>query len=396
MYMKRSSHNYVTKTVTVLGSIGLLIILNSCTTSSGNAGGGMQPPLPSLPVISVSNLAATTYREFPATVEGKVNVEIRPQVDGYLEHIYVDEGAYVRVGQPLFRINDQPYREQNSNASAALLASQANLEKAQLEVDRLTPLVKNNVVSDIQLKSAEASLQSAKANVAQAKAQAGNAQISLGYTLVKAPVSGYIGRIPHKIGSLVGRGEVQPLTVLSDVNEVYAYFSMSEIDFLQFKERIPGNTLEEKIKNLPPVELTLADESFYSEKGKVETVEGQFDKTTGAISFRAVFPNNKGLLRSGNTGRVRIPTVHNEAVVIPQDATFELQDKVLVFVVGDSNKVVSRPIVVEGQTSNYYFVKNGLKTGEKIVYTGLSRLRDGAVIDPQPLSLDSLLKAKPL
>jgi membrane fusion protein (multidrug efflux system) len=356
----------------------------------------MQPPLPSLPVISVSNLAATTYREFPATVEGKVNVEIRPQVDGYLEHIYVDEGAYVRVGQPLFRINDQPYREQNSNASAALLASQANLEKAQLEVDRLTPLVKNNVVSDIQLKSAEASLQSAKANVAQAKAQAGNAQISLGYTLVKAPVSGYIGRIPHKIGSLVGRGEAQPLTVLSDVNEVYAYFSMSEIDFLQFKERIPGNTLEEKIKNLPPVELTLADESFYSEKGKVETVEGQFDKTTGAISFRAVFPNNKGLLRSGNTGRVRIPTVHNEAVVIPQDATFELQDKVLVFVVGDSNKVVSRPIVVEGQTSNYYFVKNGLKTGEKIVYTGLSRLRDGAVIDPQPLSLDSLLKAKPL
>jgi membrane fusion protein (multidrug efflux system) len=195
---------------------------------------------------------------------------------------------------------------------------------------------------------------------------------------------------------LVGRGEAQPLTVLSDVNEVYAYFSMSEIDFLQFKERIPGNTLEEKIKNLPPVELTLADESFYSEKGKVETVEGQFDKTTGAISFRAVFPNNKGLLRSGNTGRVRIPTVHNEAVVIPQDATFELQDKVLVFVVGDSNKVVSRPIVVEGQTSNYYFVKNGLKTGEKIVYTGLSRLRDGAVIDPQPLSLDSLLKAKPL
>ncbi|MFD1000394.1 efflux RND transporter periplasmic adaptor subunit [Ohtaekwangia kribbensis] len=393
--MKRSSHNPVTKMMTVLSGIGLVVILNSCTTSSGNSG-GMQMPTPSLPVISVSNQAATTFLEFPSTVEGKVNVEIRPQVSGYLERIYVDEGAYVRVGQPLFGINDQPYREQNANAHAAMLAAQANVEKAQLEVDRLTPLVKNNVVSEIQLKSAEASLQTAKANLAQAKAQAGNTQISLGYTVVKAPVSGYIGHIHHRLGSLVGRGEDLPLTVLSDVNEVYAYFSMSEIDFLQFKARTQGNTLEEKIKNLPAVELMLADGSAYSEKGKVETVEGQFDKTTGAISFRATFPNAKGLLRSGNTGRVRIPSVHDNALVIPQEATFELQDKVLVFVLADSNKVVSRPIQVEGQTTNYYFVKDGLKTGDKIVYSGLSRLRDGAVINPQPLSLDSLLKSKPL
>jgi membrane fusion protein (multidrug efflux system) len=356
----------------------------------------MQMPTPSLPVISVSNQAATTFLEFPSTVEGKVNVEIRPQVSGYLERIYVDEGAYVRVGQPLFGINDKPYREQNANAHAAMLAAQANVEKAQLEVDRLTPLVKNNVVSEIQLKSAEASLQTAKANLAQAKAQAGNTQISLGYTVVKAPVSGYIGHIHHRLGSLVGRGEDLPLTVLSDVNEVYAYFSMSEIDFLQFKARTQGNTLEEKIKNLPAVELMLADGSAYTEKGKVETVEGQFDKTTGAISFRATFPNAKGLLRSGNTGRVRIPSVHDHALVIPQEATFELQDKVLVFLLADSNKVVSRPIQVEGQTANYYFVKDGLKTGDKIVYSGLSRLRDGVVINPQPLSLDSLLKSKPL
>jgi membrane fusion protein (multidrug efflux system) len=394
--MKYFTHNTTTilKTATLIGGIGFIALVNSCTPSSGNA--DFQQQIPTLPVLSISNKAATTYREFPATIEGTVNVEIRPQVDGYLETIYVDEGAYVKAGQSLFRINDRPYQEQHSNAQAALLAAQANLEKAQLEVDRITPLVKNNVVSDIQLKSAEASLQTARANVAQAKAATGNAQISLGYTVVKAPVSGYIGRIPHKVGSLVGRGETLPLTMLSEVNEVYAYFSMSEVDFLEFKAQTPGATLEEKIKSLPPVELLLADGSAYPEKGKVHTVEGQFDKTTGAISFRATFPNAKGLLRSGNTGSVKIPKNFTDALVVPQEATFELQDKVLVFIVGDSNKVVSRPIVVDGQTNTYYFVRDGLKAGDKIVYSGLTRLRDGAVINPQPVTLDSLLESNPL
>lgn len=380
--------------VSVLTGISLVVLLNNCTTSSGKS--DMQPSLPSLPVITLSNVSATTYREFPATIEGKVNVEIRPQVDGYLEHIYVDEGAYVKKGQLLFKVNDRPYREQLANATASHLAAQANLQKAQLEVDRLTPLVKNNVVSEIQLKTAQSNLQSANANVSQAQAMVSNAQINLSYTLIKAPVSGYIGRIPMKIGSLVGRGETQPLTVLSDIKEVYAYFSMSEIDFLQFKETTPGNTLEEKLKNLPAVELVLVDDSAYPEKGKIETVEGQFDKTMGAISFRASFPNVKGLLRSGNTGRVRIPTAHNNVLAVPQEATFELQDKLLVFVVADSNKVVSKPILVEDQNTHYYFVSDGVKAGDKIVYAGLNRLRDGAVIKPDLVSMDSLMRVKPL
>jgi membrane fusion protein (multidrug efflux system) len=356
----------------------------------------MQMPTPALPVIAVSNREATTYREYPASLEGKVNVEIRAQVDGYLENIYVDEGAYVKKGQSLFRINDRPYREQLANAQASLLAAQANMEKAQLEVDRLAPLVKNNVVSEVQLKTAEASLQTAKANVAQARAQVSNAQIDLGYTLIKAPVDGYIGRIPFKSGSLVGRGEEQPLTVLSDINEVYAYFSMSEVDFLQFKELVPGNTLEEKIKNLPPVEVVLADGNAYAEKGRIETVEGQFDNTMGSISFRAVFPNSKGLLRSGNTGRIRIPRQLHEAMVIPQEATFEIQDKVFVFALGDSNKVVGKPITIQDRTANYYFVNGGVKSGDKIVFAGHGNLRDGMVIEPQLISADSLLKVNPL
>jgi len=385
----------VFRVLTVLGGAGLIAVLYSCTPSSGNPGmaGGAAP---ALPVLTVGNVDATTYREFPALLEGKVNVEIRPQVAGYLDAVYVDEGAYVKVGQALFRINDQTYREQQANANAALEAAEANLAKAQLEVDRLTPLVKANVVSEIQLKTAESGLQAAKANVAQAKAAAGNARINVGYTVVKAPVSGYIGHLNHRLGSLVGRGEDLPLTMLSEIQDIYAYFSMSETDFLEFKAQFAGNTLEDKIRSVPPVDLVLADDSRYEQKGRIETVEGQFDRTTGAISFRATYPNHAGLLRSGNTGRVLVPQNHKNALIIPQDATFELQDKILVFVVSDSNKVVSRPVTIADKSSHYYFIKDGLRAGEKIVYTGLSRLRDGAVIAPQPVSLDSLLKANPI
>lgn len=392
--MKQLNRKNVINALTVLAATGLLATLYSCTASSGNT--GWSTPTPTLPVVTVTNRATTTYQDYPASLEGKVNVEIRPQVDGYLEKIFVDEGAYVKAGQTLFAINDRPYQEALANANASLQAALANQDKAQLEVDRLSPLVKNNVVSDVQLKTAEAGLQTARANVSQARAMVSNAQINAGYAYIKAPVNGYIGRIPHKIGSLVGRGESLPLTMLSDVKEVYAYFSMSEIDFLKFKEQVPGNSLEEKLKKLPPVELVMADGTLYPEKGNIGTVEGQFDKTMGTITFRATFPNAAGLLRSGNSGRVRIPREHSDVLIVPQESTFELQDKVLVFVVSDSNKVVSRPISVDGQNSHYYFVGKGLSSGEKIVFSGLSRLRDGAVINPQPVSLDSLLKIKPI
>ena len=376
--------------------LGSVIIVEYGCTSSAAENSSMAMPPPQLPVVTVTTAPATTYQEFPASLEGKVNVEIRPQVDGYLQKIYVDEGAYVKAGQPLFKIDDRTYNEQFNNARSNLLAAEANVQKAKVEVDRLTPLVENNVISDVQLKTAKAAYEAAKASVEQAKAMMGNAQINVGYTLVKAPVSGYIGRIPYKTGSLVGRGEIQPLTVVSDVSEVYAYFSMSEQDFIAFKDQFAGNTMEEKIKQVPPVELVLADDSAYTKKGKIELVEGQFDKTMGAITFRATFPNAGGVLRSGNTGKVRIPKLFKSALIVPQDATFEIQDKVFVFAVNDSNKVVSTPITVSGKTANYYFVDKGVAPGEKIVYSGAGNLRDGASIIPQPISTDSLLKARPL
>ncbi|WP_082886247.1 efflux RND transporter periplasmic adaptor subunit [Flavisolibacter tropicus] len=377
-------------------TVFIVFIVYGCGSSSGKEGMPQAPPPQELPVVTVGIAPATTYQEFSASLEGIKDIEIRPQVEGYLDRIFIDEGAHVKQGQVLFHINDRPYHAQLENAKASLAAARADMVNAQINVTRLTPLVDNNVISDVQLKTAKASYDEAKARVAQAQALVNNAEINLGYTSVKAPVQGYVGRIPLKIGSLVGVSTTEPLTVLSEIREIYAYFSLSENDFLQFKNQYPGTTVEEKIKQMPPVELVLADGSTYPQKGKVQVVSGQFNNSMGAISFRASFLNQDGLLRSGNTGKIRIPRTVTTAVLIPQEATFELQDKVFVFVVGDSNKVASVPIVVTGSSGNYYLVDKGVKAGDKIVYSGTDRLQDGAVIQPQLISMDSLLKKKPL
>ena len=371
------------------------IILYSCQSSAGN--GAMQaPPPPTLPVITVMSVPATVQQEFSASLEGIRDVEVRPQVDGYLDKIYVDEGAYVRKGQALFHIDSRSYVEQLNNAKAGLATAKANLANAEINLSKIKPLVQNNVVSDVQLKTAQAAYDAAASAVEQAKTTVESAQINVGYTTVKAPADGYVGRIPMKTGSLVGHSTVEALTVVSDIKEVYAYFSMSENDFLRFKTQFEGNTIEDKIKKMAPVELILPDGTVYTHKGKVQNVAGQFDNSVGAISFRAVFPNADRLLRSGNTGKIRIAQLLGDAVVVPQEATYEIQDKVLVFALGDSNKVVSKPITISGKTDRYYFVASGIKPGEKIVFAGLGNLQDGMVITPQPISTDSLLKVKPI
>jgi membrane fusion protein (multidrug efflux system) len=378
--------------------ISVLVAAVAIYATGCNQAQGTQaaPPPQALPVLPISSAAATTYLEFSTGIEGKMNVEVRPQVSGYLDKIFVEEGAYVSEGQPLFKINDRPYYAQVHNTSASVEAAKANEEKATIEVNRLQPLVSNHVVSDVQLKSAQAALDAARAAVAQAEAEGNNAGINLGYTMIKAPVSGYIGRIPFKVGALVGKGETQPLTVVSDIKEVYAYFGMSESDFLKFSNLVPGKTIDEKIKALPPVELELADKSIYPSKGKVELMEGQFDRSIGAITFRATFPNTEHLLRSGITGKIRIPQNNSGLLPVPQTATYEIQDRIFVFAVGDSNKVIGRQLHIVGKTQDYYLVDKGVQAGDKIVFAGMDRLTDGAVITPQMLSADSLLKVMPL
>jgi membrane fusion protein (multidrug efflux system) len=357
-----------------------IILLNSCSSTPAAA---PPPPPPSLPVQSVEASSVTTYQDYPASIEGTVNVEIRPQVSGSLDRVYVDEGAMVTAGQPIFKINEQPFRAALNNALASLHAAEAAQGNAQLEVEKLTPLVANKVVSDYQLKTAKASVQIAKANIESARANVATARINLGYTTIKAPVSGYIGRLLKKQGSLVSPQDVEALTQLSDVHDVHVYFSLGEKDFVGFKGQYAGATLKEKIRHLPAVSLLLADDSEYAAKGKIDMIDGQFDKTTGAITVRATFPNAQGLIRSGNTGKVRLSLVHNNVLTVPESATIEMQDKVFVFAVADSNKVKKLPITIEGKDNGNYIVKDGLEAGDQIVLSGIDKLQEGNKIIPQ-------------
>ncbi|PWT95600.1 MAG: efflux transporter periplasmic adaptor subunit [Bacteroidetes bacterium] len=393
--MKQTNYSKLTTIlILILGSFGLDLALQSCNTA--NSAPAAEMSAPSLPVISVNNYPVTIYKEFTASLEGNRDIEIRPQVDGYLDKIFVDEGAAVHKGQTLFHIDARPYQEQLNTAYANLQSAKAAMENAFINVEKLGPLVQNKVVSDVQLKSANAAYDAAKANVAQAQAAVETAKINLGFTNITAPADGFIGKIPLKTGSLVGRSTVDALTVLSETREMHVYFSMSENDFLHFKDQVTGNSIEEKIKKLPQVELVLADNTLYPQKGKVDIVQGQFDKKLGSINFRAIFPNDQGLLRSGNTGKIRLPQKAGNSIIVPQEATFETQDKIFVFAVNDSSKVSGKLINVSGRAGNYYVVSNGLNPGDKIVYSGLGRLQEGMKISPQLIPMDSLLKASPL
>ena len=359
----------------ILGLIAITL-LYSCSSQPQTASA---PPPPALPVASIITGTDTTYQEYPASIEGAVNVEIRPQVSGSLDKVFVDEGAFVSQGQPIFKINDLPYRAALNNALASQHAMEAAVANAQLEIDKLTPLVQNKVVSDYQLKTAKAAYDVAKANVS-------TAQINLGYTTIKAPVSGYIGRLLKKQGSLVAPADVDALTLLSDVHNVHVYFSLGEKDFVNFKEQYPGETLKDKLKQLPPVTLLLADDSEFGKQGSIDMIDGQFDKNTGAITLRATFANAQGLLRSGNTGRIRLSLQHKNALMVPQSATVEMQDKTFVFAVADSNKVKKLPITIIGKSGDNYLVKDGVKAGDLIVLSGIDHLQEGEVIVPQKTS----------
>jgi membrane fusion protein (multidrug efflux system) len=363
------------------------IFLYSCTTGTSKPA---PPPPANLPVMIISNGEETVYQEYPASIEASANIEIRPQVEGILDRIFVDEGAKVKKGQALFKINDRPYQEQLNQAKANLLSARAALENASLEVEKKTRLVNNKVLTDFQLKTAISARNAAEANVQLAISAIESAKINVGYTLIRATSDGFIGRLQKKQGSLVSPSDAQPLTALSDVQDLHVYFSLGENDFIAFKNNTAGSNLQQKLNNLPPINLVLSDQSIYDQTGKIDMVDGQFDKNTGAITLRATFKNPEGVLRNGNTGRVRLQKKYDNTLLVPQMATLEMQDKIFVYTVNKENKVVQQPITVIGKSGSNYLVSNGLKEGDRIVYKGIDLLQDGQVITPQALPKDSI------
>lgn len=342
-----------------------------------------------LPIYTVDTSSASTIKDYIGTIEGKVNVEIRPQVEGILQEIYVDEGSFVQQGQKMFKVDASAYQEVLNNMLATQNVAKAKLENAKLEVERLKPLVDNDVISDVKLKSARSDYDVAKASLDQTAAAVRSAQINTGFTIIKAPVSGYIGRLPKRIGNLVTKGDKEALTILSDVQQVYVYFSMNEADFLYFsklkaKEDSAMGIKYDKNNQLkfPEISLILADGEAYSKKGHVDAINGQVDRTTGAISLRAIFTNDDNILRSGSTGTLKISETKKGVIQIPQIATSDLQDKTFVYVLNAQNKAERKSIKIAGKSKDNYIISEGLAIGDRVLLSGLDKITEGSTIVP--------------
>ena len=343
------------------------------------------------PVITLTPRSTTLASDFPASIEGEQNVEIRPMIDGYIEKIFIDEGATVRQGQQLFKIRAPQYEQEVRTAEANIKIAQADVNAAQMQVNKVKPLVEKNIISRYELEGAEFRLESSRAALAQAQATLANARTNLGYTMVTSPVSGVIGTLPFKIGSLVSRSTTQPLTTVSDVSNIYAYFSINEKQALSFAANVKGVTSEDRLKSLPPVTLVLANGEELPQKGRVETASGQINSATGAVRVRATFPNLNNMVRSGSSGTVRIPVTVENALLVPQKSTYEIQGKKFVYLLDSTGKVNSTEIRIRPNSGGRFFVvEDGLKAGDKIILEGVASLREGAEVKPRPVNVDSL------
>ena len=325
---------------------------------------------------------ATTDREIPinysATIRGRQDIAIYPQVSGTIFELCVNEGQTVSKGQPLFIIDQVPYKAALQTAEANVAAAKAGVATAQLTYDSKKELYAKNVVSQYDLLTAENTLLTAKAQLAQAEAQRVNAANNLSYTVVKAPANGVVGTLPYRVGALVSASIPQPLTTVSDNSDVYVYFSMTENQLLNLTRQY--GSIANTLKNMPDVQLVLNDGSVYYRTGRIESISGVIDTSTGSVQLRAVFPNADGLLHSGGAGSVIVPNIHKDCVVVPQVATFELQNKVYVYKVEDGKATSSMIDVEKINNGREYIVKSGLTPGDVIVAEGVGLLREGTPI----------------
>lgn len=332
-------------------------------------------PVP-YPVVEVPLRTITGYTSYPVSIEGTVNIAVRAKTSGYITEVLVDEGKAVKKGQTLFRL-------ETASLSGEAGAAEANVNAAQVEVDKLKPLVDKGIISSVQLETAEARL-------AQAKASYNSITANIGYATIKSPVNGYVGAINYRIGSLVSPSDPTPLTTISDIDDVYAFFAMNERDYLNFIQTTEGENLSEKIKNFPPVELELVNGEIYKEKGEIETVTGQVNTSTGTVSFRAVFPNTNRILANGNSGNIRIPKTYEKVPLVPEASTFEQQGRVYVYKVQGDTLAVSSSIAVKDRIDNIIVVGSGIEAGDKIVAQGVGKIRNNTLIQPQPVAFDSI------
>lgn len=354
------------------------IIVASCT---GKSGGKPDFGDNEYAVRTVSTQSTELSTSYPATIKGVQDVEIRPKVSGFITKVNVHEGQRVTAGQLLFVIDNETYQAQVRQAKAAVSTAKAQLETSRLTLENSKELHKNNVIGDFELATARNNFATAEAALMQAKASLASAQEMLNYCYVKSPVSGVVGTLPYKAGTLVSAGGGEPLTTVSDISTMEVYFSVTEKDMLGMTKGKGG--INEAIKNYPPVTLRLADGTVYAHKGTVVKASGVIDEATGTITLIARFVNPDNMLRSGGAGQVVVADSSQAAVIIPQEAAAEIQNKIFVYLVGKDNKVKYSEIKVLPQNDgNNYIVVEGMKAGDRYVAKGIASLKDGMQIKP--------------
>lgn len=374
--------------VKVLKAAGLFVT-GAAVMMLSSCGGGQQQqaPAPQIGTMTVAYGSANLEDSYPATIKGRTDIAIRPQVTGFITKVHVDEGQRVHKGQALFTLDQVQYEAAVESAKAAVNVANAAVSTAQLTADNKKMLYGKNIISEYEWQMAENSLAQAKAQLAQAEAGLVNAKKNLAYTVVTAPCEGVVGSIPNREGSLASPSSTQALTTISDNSEVYAYFSLNEKDILSLTNN-GATTLDKAIKDMPAVQLKLADGTIYGESGKIATISGVIDNTTGAANVRALFRNTNGMLRSGSTGTILIPHQTDSVIMIPQKATFEIQNLRYVYIVSDSNKTVSTRIEIMSQNDGKNFVvTSGLNAGDRIAVEGVGvSLKDGMTITPKDVA----------
>ena len=360
------------KWLRLIGIVGCTVWMASCKQATD---AGVKPSFAIMEVKAADKELSTSYS---ATSRGRQDIDIYPQVSGTIEKLCVTEGQTVRRGQLLFVIDQIPYRAALKTAVANVEAARAAMATAELTYNSNKELYAQKVVSEFSLKTAENTYLTAKAQLTQAEAQEVNARNNLSYTEVKSPSDGVVGALPYRVGALVGANLPYPLTTVSDNSDMYVYFSMTENQLLALTRQY--GSMDEALKNMPEVELILNDNSVYNKKGVIESISGVIDRQTGTVMARVVFPNESRLLHSGASGTVVVPSIYKDCIAIPQGATVQMLDKVVVYKVVDG-KAVSTLITVAGiNDGREYVVLSGLQSGDEIISEGAGLVREGTQV----------------
>ena len=376
-FSKGKTYAKILLSITILSA--LVVGINSCTEVKSKNTTEKEEPL--IPILELQPQTVEVPQTYICDIQAIQFVEVRSKVEGFVNQIFVDEGQHVKKGQKLFQLSSAEYNELVNSARATLMKAKAEEKAAKVERERLLVLVEKNIISKSELELANSKLSVAESQIAEAEAQLKGAQMGLSYTTVKAPFDGIVDRIPHKIGSLVNENDL--LTSITDISSVFAYYKVNESEYLSFmRTQIEGNdfsSLDDKLS------LILSDGEKYPEKGRLETTEGDIEEKTGSIGFRVRFPNPDKLIKHGASGKIQMMSNLTDVFLIPQKATFEIQDFTYVYVVDKENVVKVRSFKPL-QRMGVYYIAQGFEPGDRIVLEGIQQLQDGAKILPQAIA----------